>query len=84
MNITEKQAEYWHKNLLWTGILLTLWFIATFIVIFFAKELNRFTFFGFPVGFYMTAQGSMFLYVLIIGFYAWKMNKLDNQYDVVD
>ncbi|ALG66836.1 DUF4212 domain-containing protein [Beggiatoa leptomitoformis] len=84
MNITEKQTEYWHKNLLWTGILLLIWFIATFIVIFFAKDLNRLTFFNFPVGFYMTAQGSLFLYVLIIWFYAWKMNKLDNQYDVAE
>ena len=48
MQLTEKHNEYWHKNLVMTGILLLVWFIATFVVAWFARELNAITFFGFP------------------------------------
>ena len=82
MQLTEKHNEYWHKNLVMTGILLLVWFIATFVVAWFARELNAITFFGFPLGFYMSAQGSLVIYVAIIGFYAWYMRKLDLEYGV--
>ena len=82
MQLTEKHNEYWRKNLVMTGFLLLAWFIATFVVAWFARELNTITFFGFPLGFYMSAQGSLVIYVAIIGFYAWYMRKLDLEYGV--
>ena len=82
MELTEKQNEYWHKNLVITGILLFVWFIATFVEAWFARELNSITFFGFPLGFYMSAQGSLIIYVALIGIYALLMRKLDLEYKV--
>ena len=82
MELTEKQNEYWHKNLVITGILLFVWFIATFFEAWFARELNSITFFGFPLGFYMSAQGSLIIYVALIGIYALLMRKLDLEYNV--
>ena len=82
MQLTQKHNEYWHKNLVITGILLLAWFIVTFVEAWFARELNAFTFFGFPFGFYMSAQGSLAIYVIIIGIYAWYMRKLDLEYGV--
>ena len=82
MQLTQKHNEYWHKNLVVTGILLLAWFIVTFVEAWFARELNAFTFFGFPFGFYMSAQGSLAIYVVIIGIYAWYMRKLDLEYGV--
>ena len=41
-----------------------------------------FSFFGWPFYFYMGAQGSLIVYVLIIWFYARYMNRLDRQYEV--
>lgn len=81
MQLTEKHQEYWQKNLRVTSILLAIWFVATFVVGWFARELNGITIIG-PLGFYMSAQGSLIIYVLIIGFYAWYMNKLDIEYGV--
>ena len=57
-------------------------FVATFIEGWFARELNAVTFLGFPLGFYMSAQGSLIIYVVIIGIYALYMKKLDKEYDV--
>jgi putative solute:sodium symporter small subunit len=69
---------YWQKNLRITSILLMIWFIVTFVVGFYARELN-FTFFGWPFSFWMGAQGSLVVYCLIIWFYASYMNKLDEE-----
>jgi putative solute:sodium symporter small subunit len=82
MQVSEKQQKYWRKNLRVTAILVMIWFLVTFVVSYFARELNAFTIFGFPLGFYMGAQGSLIIYVLIIGFYARYMNRLDEEYDV--
>ena len=82
MQLTEKHNEYWHKNLVITGILLLIWFIATFVEAWFARELNTITFFGFPLGFYMSAQGSLIIYVALIGIYAVLLRKLDLEYNV--
>ena len=77
MQLTEKHNEYWRKNLVYTGILLFVWFLVTFVEAWYARELNGITFLGFPLGFYMSAQGSLAIYVVIIGVYAILMRKLD-------
>ena len=82
MALTAKHEEYWRKNLVITAVLLSVWFVVTFIEGWFARELNTITFLGFPLGFYMSAQGSLIIYVAIIGIYALYMRKLDKEYDV--
>jgi putative solute:sodium symporter small subunit len=82
MELSKRHRDYWHKNLRLTATLLGIWFVATFVVIFYARELNDLIFFGFPFAFYMGAQGSLIIYVLVIWFYARRMNELDKEYDV--
>ena len=82
MQLTEKHNEYWRKNLVYTAILLLVWFIATFVEAWYARELNGITFFGWPLGFWFSAQGSLAIYVIIIGIYAMLMRKLDLEYNV--
>ena len=84
MQLTEKQQEYWRKNLRITGILLFIWFVATFVMGYYARPLNEFNFFGWPLAFYMAAQGSLIIYVVIIWYYARYMNKLDLEYGVAE
>ena len=82
MELTAKHQEYWRKNLVITAVLMLIWFIVTFVEAWYARELNQFTFLGFPLGFYMSAQGSLAIYVIIIGIYARYMTKLDREYGV--
>jgi putative solute:sodium symporter small subunit len=82
MELSARHHEYWRKNLVITAILLAVWFVATFVVAWYARELNQVTFIGFPLGFYMAAQGSLIIYVVIIWVYAKYMEKLDKQYGV--
>ena len=82
MELSARHQEYWRKNLVITAILMAIWFVVTFVEGWYARELNNYSFLGFPLGFYMSAQGSLIIYVLIIWFYARYMNKLDVEYNV--
>jgi putative solute:sodium symporter small subunit len=82
MQLTEQHREFWSKNLRITAILLFIWFVATFVVGWYARELNELSILGFPLGFYMAAQGSLIIYVVLIWVYAIYMNKMDRQYGV--
>ena len=84
MKLTDAQRRYWRLNLLLTFGLLALWFGVTFVTGYYASELNAISFLGFPLGFYMGAQGALIIYALIIGFYAWYMNRLDRQFGAAD
>jgi putative solute:sodium symporter small subunit len=83
MQLTEKHRQYWSKNLRITSILLLVWFFVTFVIGFFARQLD-FTFFGWPFSFWVGAQGALIVYVLIIWFYASYMNKLDQEHGVAE
>jgi putative solute:sodium symporter small subunit len=83
MQLTDRQVEYWRKNVSLTGVLLAIWFVVTFVVGYFARELS-FNFFGWPFAFYMGAQGALVIYVLIIWYYARRMNQLDQEYGVAE
>jgi putative solute:sodium symporter small subunit len=83
MQLTEKHQEYWSKTLRLTAVLLAIWFIVTYVVGFYARELS-FNFFGWPFAFYMGAQGSLVIYILIIWYYSRTMNKLDQEFGVAE
>ena len=80
----ERRKEYWRRTLRVTAILLSIWFVVTYVVIFFAVPLNQITFLGFPFAFYMGAQGALVVYVVLIVFYAWYMNRLDREFGVAE
>lgn len=82
MQLSDKHREYWHRNLTITAILLFIWFFVTFVIGYFSRELSGITILGFPFPFYMAAQGSLIVYVVIIWYYAHYMNKLDIEYGV--
>ncbi|HNH99200.1 MAG TPA: DUF4212 domain-containing protein [Rhodocyclaceae bacterium] len=83
MQLTETHRHYWQKNLRLTGILLAIWFVVTFGVSYFARELS-FSFFGWPFSFWMGAQGALVIYVIIIWYYARAMNRLDQEHGVAE
>ena len=82
MQLTAKQHEYWHRNLRLTAVLLAIWFVVTYVMAWFARPLAEINFFGWPLSFYMAAQGSLIIYVVLIYFYAKKMGQLDREYNV--
>ncbi len=83
MQLTELQEQYWQKNLSITAKLMGVWFVVTFVVTFFARDLS-FNFFGWPFSFWMASQGSLIIYVLIIWYYASYMNQIDQEHGVAE
>ena len=83
MTLTERQREYWRKNLRITAVLMVIWFLVTFGVAYFARELS-FTFFGWPFSFWVGGQGALIVYVLMIWYYARTMNRLDREFGVAE
>ena len=82
MKLSENHRAYWRRNLLLTLSLLVVWFTVTFVAGYYARELNAFSFLDFPLGFYIFAQGSLIVYLAIIGIYVFIMNRLDRRYGV--
>ncbi len=75
---------YWQKTRRLTIFLLIVWAFVTFVMNWYARELNAVVIFGFPLGFYMGAQGELLIYLLIIWYYNRKMRQLDAEYDISD
>lgn len=82
MELSERHRTYWRRNLMLTGSLLAIWFVGTFVAGYYAEELNTLSFMGFPLGFYVFAQGSLIAYLVIIGIYVRVMNRMDRRYGV--
>ena len=73
----EIRALYWQRVKRLTAQCLAAWFFPTFLVIFFARELATVTVLGWPLSFYMAAQGLTLSYVLIVAYYAIAMHEFD-------
>ena len=83
-DLTERQKqEYWQYNIRLTTILLVIWFVVTFLISgLWAGRFNAFSFLGFPLGYYMAAQGSLAIFVVEIAVYARLMNKMDEEFGI--
>lgn len=82
------RRKYWRINLLYLTILLSVWFIVSYICgIVLADQLDRIRLDfiglgGFRLGFWFAQQGSIYVFVALIFIYVWLMNRLDRRFDV--
>lgn len=76
---TSQRNTHWQRTKRLMMLTLALWFIFSFAVHWFASALNAFSFLGFPLGFYMAAQGSEIIFVITIFWFAWAQHKIDQE-----
>jgi len=77
----KKASEYWAKNLCYLAILLSIWFVVSYVCgILFVDQLNNIRLGGFKLGFWFAQQGSIYTFVVLIFVYVRWMNKLDKEY----
>ena len=82
---TDASAGYWRANIRLLLCLLAIWFFVSFgCGILLAPMLDQYMLpgTGFPLGFWFAQQGSIYVFVVLIFFYAWRMTKLDREFDV--
>ena len=78
-----KAKTYWKENIRLVLSLLSVWFLASFVMgILLVDILDNIHFFGFKLGFWMAQQGSIYCFVILIFIYVYKMKKLDLKYGV--
>ena len=78
-NNQDARLRHWIKTRNLTILVLAIWFVFAFILPWFAKDLNAFTFLGFPLGYYFIVQGSLIVFVLLIFFQNWRQDSIDDE-----
>jgi putative solute:sodium symporter small subunit len=79
----QARRRYWRSNLRLMAVLLVIWALTGFGAgIVFADELNRVEVAGFPLGFWFAQQGSILVFLALIGVYVWRMDKLDEEFGI--
>jgi putative solute:sodium symporter small subunit len=70
------------SRLMW--IALAIWAFFSFVIHFFVKTLNEIVVLGFPLGFYMAAQGSLIAFVVLLFWFARAQDSIDRKYGVAE
>jgi len=81
---SSRLENYWKENLRLIFTLLAIWFIVAYVPPLIINQLNAIVIAGFPLGYYMGSQGSLIVFVVLIFYYAWRMNKMDQEYGLRD
>jgi len=80
-NQNSNNDDYWKTNIKYVSILLVVWFTVSYgFGILLVDQLNQFQIGGFPLGFWFSQQGSIYVFVILIFIYIYLMNKLDNKF----
>lgn len=73
-------ADYWRRNIRLKVVLLTIWAVVSIVLsILMINVLNEASVGGFPLGFWMAQQGSIFVFVILIFVYAKTMDRYDTE-----
>ena len=76
-------SAYWKANIRLVAICLVIWFIVSFLFgIILVDVLNTIQLGGYKLGFWFAQQGSIYVFVVLIFFYAWRMGQLDRKFNV--
>ena len=81
----EAARAYWRANIRLLATLMTIWFAVSFGAgILFRSFLDQFMIGGFPLGFWFAQQGSIYVFIVLIFYYAWKMKRIERDFDLDD
>ena len=79
----KKAKAYWKKNLKYLAILLSIWFLVSYVFgILLVEQLNTIKISGFKLGFWFAQQGSIYVFVILIFVYIRLMNRLDKKFNL--
>lgn len=81
---TSDRARHWEKTRSLMYVMLGLWVFFGFIIHMFVNSLNNIVILGFPLGFYMAAQGSLIAFVVMLFVFARKQNAIDEEHGVAE
>ena len=77
-------SVHWQRTRNLTFVTLGIWFFFAFVIHWFGAELNNFSFLGFPLGFYMAAQGAPIAFVVLLYVSTRRQEKIDDECGVAE
>ncbi len=81
--VRRTRGAYWRANLRLIAVLLSIWALVSFVFgILLVEQLNTFPIGKLPLGFWFAQQGSIYVFVLLVFVYAWRMDRLDTKHGV--
>ncbi|MGV6817997.1 MAG: DUF4212 domain-containing protein [Thiotrichales bacterium] len=79
----DSAQAYWRANLRLVAFCMIIWFLVSYVFgILLVDQLNTIQLGGYKLGFWFAQQGSIYTFVVLIFFYAWRMSVLDRKFDV--
>ncbi len=79
--MSNRKEEYWKANVKLLTICLIIWFVASYLFgIVLVEPLNTIRIGGYKLGFWFAQQGSIYVFLLLIYFYAKQMGKIDKEF----
>ena len=79
----DSRLAYWRANLRLVAFCLAIWFLCSYgFGVLLVDSMNQIRIGGFQLGFWFAQQGSIYIFVGLIFFYAWRMSRIDKRYDV--
>lgn len=83
MSKPSEADAYWKATLGLLAKVLVVWFVVSYGAgILFVEQLDKFSIGGYPLGFWFAQQGSIYVFIALIFYYAKKMNDIDREFDV--
>ena len=81
---TSQKEVHWQRTRRLMIVHLVIWFVFSYVVNWFAPQLNKITFMHFPLGFYFAAQGSLVVFVVQLFVFAKQQDKIDREFGVAE
>lgn len=80
----ENRALHWQRTRRLMIIHLLVWFFFAYFIHWFAPQLNNISFFGWPLGYYMSAQGSLAAFVIQLFLFNRQQHAIDVEFGVAE
>ena len=74
------KERHWEKTKGLMLLTLAIWFIFSIVIFMFGESLNNGSFLGYPLAYYMCAQGSIVIFVVLIFWFANRQEKIDEEF----
>jgi putative solute:sodium symporter small subunit len=78
--MSDNAEAHWGSTSRLMWITLAIWAFFSFVIHFFVNSLNSIVIFGFPIGFWFAAQGSLVVFVVLLFWFARKQNSIDEEF----
>tara|TARA_B100000959_G_scaffold2235_1_gene2520 strand:+ start:233 stop:583 length:351 start_codon:yes stop_codon:yes gene_type:complete len=78
-DMSNKEA-HWTKTRNHMWVTLAIWFFFSIVIFMFGESVNQGSFLGYPLAYYMSAQGSLAAFVVLIFWFANKQEKIDSEH----